>query len=117
GDGLDYAFEAVGRTSTIEQAFAMLREGGTATVIACPSSDATVTIPAQALLTERTLEGSRMGSNRFRLDVPLYAALYLDGRRKLDEVLSATLALEDINDAIASFGDVDRSFARTVITF
>lgn len=115
GDGVDHAFEAVGHPNTIAQAFAMLREDGTATVIGYPRSEDMITIPGQFLLPGRRLQGSRMGSNRFRIDAPLLASLYLDGRLKLDELRSRTIALDEINTAIERFSDA--TYARTLISF
>ncbi len=41
-----------------------------------------------------------MGSNRFRLDMPRYVDLYLQGQLKLDEMISARLPLDQVNDAL-----------------
>ena len=46
--------------------------------------------------------GSKMGSVRLPLDIPMLADWYLDGRLKLDELISGRYALGQINDAIAS---------------
>jgi Zn-dependent alcohol dehydrogenase len=55
--------------------------------------------------------GSMMGSNRFRLDMPRYVDFYLDGRLKLDEMISARVPLEQINGAFDRMkaGEVARS--------
>ena len=45
--------------------------------------------------------GSKMGSGRLAIDIPLLTDLYDEGRLKLDELVSATYPLEGINDAIA----------------
>ena len=45
-----------------------------------------------------------MGSNRFRQDMPRYVDLYLDGRLKLDELVSARIKLEEVNDGFARSG-------------
>jgi len=52
-----------------------------------------------------------MGSNRFRLDMPRYVDFYLDGRLRLDEMISARLPLEEINTAFDKMkaGEVARS--------
>ena len=63
------------------------------------------------LLGEKRLQGSTMGSNRFRVDMPRYIEMYLQGRLKLDELVSARLSLDEVNDAFASMkaGEVARS--------
>jgi S-(hydroxymethyl)glutathione dehydrogenase/alcohol dehydrogenase len=115
GSGVDYAFEAIGLKETAEQAFAMLHKGGTATVIGMIPMGVKVELDGFELLSEKRLQGSSMGSNRFRLDMPRYADLYLDGRLKLDELVSARIDLADIN---AGFAAITRGeVARSVIIF
>ena len=48
---------------------------------------------------EKKLVGSFMGSNQFRVDMPRYIEFYLDGRLRLDEMVSARIGLDGINDA------------------
>jgi S-(hydroxymethyl)glutathione dehydrogenase/alcohol dehydrogenase len=115
GGGVDHAFEAIGLKATAEQAFAMLRKGGTATVIGMVPFGEKIEIDAFQLLLEKRLQGSNMGSNRFRVDMPQYIEWYMAGRLKLDELVSAVLPLEKINDGFAALrsGEV----ARQLITF
>ena len=56
-----------------------------------------------------------MGSNRFRIDMPRYVDLYLNGRLKLDDLVSDRIPLESVNDAFAAMkrGEI----ARDVILF
>lgn len=115
GIGVDHALEVVGLQATLEQAFAMLDTRGTATMVGVPRPEVRVSIPAAQLLLEKRLQGTKMGSTRFRIDIPLYCRLYLDGRLQLDELLSATVPLTSVNAALA---DLDNpSGARTVLTF
>ena len=66
-------------------------------------------------LREKKIQGSNMGSNRFRVDMPRYIDLYLQGRLKLDEMITARGQLEDVNEAFRAMkaGEV----ARTVLMF
>ncbi len=114
GAGVEYSFEAIGLKKAAEQAYAMLEIGGTATVIGMIPLGQTVEIQGIDLLFEKTLQGSNMGSNRFRVDMPRYIDLYLDGRLKLDEMVSRELKLEDVNDAFAALekGEVARQVIR-----
>ncbi|HLU96134.1 MAG TPA: Zn-dependent alcohol dehydrogenase [Thermobifida alba] len=115
GGGVDHAIEVVGVAATMEQAFQMLDTQGTATVVGVARPDVQVRVPATDLLLEKRLQGSKMGSSRFRIDIPLYCRLYLDGRLKLDELLSARVPLTEVNRALA---DLDNPLgARTVLTF
>jgi S-(hydroxymethyl)glutathione dehydrogenase/alcohol dehydrogenase len=107
--GVDYSFEALGRRETIELAFALLRPGGTATVMGL--LDAPFELPGKALLMERKVQGSMLGSVNLRRDIPYFISLYNQGRLKLDELISGRIKLEEINegfDALAK-GSVTRS--------
>jgi S-(hydroxymethyl)glutathione dehydrogenase / alcohol dehydrogenase len=115
GGGVDHAFEAIGLTTTAQQAFNMLAKGGTATVIGMIPLGERVEIDGFQLLMEKRLQGSNMGSNRFRIDMPQYIEWYLAGKLKLDELVSAVMPLEEINDGFAALkgGEV----ARQLVTF
>ena len=115
GGGVDHAFEAIGLASTAQQAFNMLSKGGTATVIGMIPLGEHVEIDGFQLLMEKKLQGSNMGSNRFRVDMPQYIEWYLAGRLKLDELVSGVMPLEKINDGFAALkgGEV----ARQLISF
>jgi len=115
GGGVHYSFEAVGMKPTAEQAFKMLRRRGQATVIGLIPVGVNIEIHGVELLDEKTLTGSNMGSNQFRTDMPRFVEMYLDGRLKLDEMISKTITLEEINEGFADMkaGNV----ARSVIAF
>ena len=115
GDGVDYSFEAIGLKPTTEQAFAMLRPGGTTVVVGMIPLGTSIEIPGVDFMYEKKLVGSLMGSNNFRTDMPRYAQMYMQGRLKLDELVSARLSLEDVNKA---FDEMQRgSVARSVLVF
>jgi S-(hydroxymethyl)glutathione dehydrogenase/alcohol dehydrogenase len=115
GGGVHHAFEAIGLKVAAEQAFGMLRAGGTATIIGMIPIGQNVELPGVAFLSEKKIQGSNMGSNRFRVDMPRYIDMYMDGRLKLDELVSARISLDEINDGFAAMktGEV----ARSVIVF
>ncbi len=115
GGGVEYSFEAIGLKATAEQAFAMLRSGGTATIIGMIPEGGRIELPGSDFLDEKKIQGSNMGSNRFRIDMPRYVDLYLGGRLKLDELVSARIGLDEINDGFEAMrrGEV----ARSVIVF
>lgn len=113
--GVDHAIEVVGIPATIEQAFAMLGTRGTATVVGLPQVGDRVTLPAAAFLAEKRIQGSRLGGTRLRVDVPLYAEMYLAGRLDLDALQGRTIGLEELP---AALDDIDAAIAaRTVVTF
>ncbi len=115
GGGVHFSFEAIGLKHTSEQAFEMLRPGGTATVIGMVPVGQKLEIDAESLLYEKKLQGSNMGSNRFRVDMPRYVDFYLAGKLHLDEMISQRIRLEEINEAFHAMkkGEI----ARSVIMF
>jgi S-(hydroxymethyl)glutathione dehydrogenase/alcohol dehydrogenase len=115
GGGVDYSFEAIGLKVAAEQAFYSVKPGGTATVIGMIPVGQKVELDGYMFLTERKLQGSNMGSNRFRIDMPQYIDFYLQGRLNLDDMISKHDKLENVNEAFRAMkaGEV----ARTVIDF
>ncbi|HEY5071825.1 MAG TPA: Zn-dependent alcohol dehydrogenase [Caulobacteraceae bacterium] len=113
--GVQHAFEAVGMKKTTEQAFGMLRRGGTAYVIGMIPIGQSVEIPGYAFLGEKKLVGSLMGSNHFPVDMPRLVDMYLAGKLKLDDMISRRIKLEEVNDA---FDEMKTGqIARSVIVF
>ena len=115
GGGVEYSFEAIGLKETAEQSFEMLKPGGTATVIGMIPSKTKLEIRGIELLSEKKLQGSTMGSNQFRTDIPQMINFYLEGKLLLDEMVSSTIALDEINEG---YGWMKAgSSARTVVKF
>ena len=115
GGGVHYSFEAIGLATTAQQAFKMVRRGGTATVIGMIPVGTMVEIHGPELLGEKKLQGSNMGSNRFRVDMPRFIEFYLQGKLHLDKMISGRIRLEQVNEALEQLktGEV----ARNVILF
>lgn len=115
GGGVHYSFEAIGLKATAEQAFQMLRAGGTATIIGMIPPGDMVSLHGVDFLSEKKIQGSMMGSNRFRVDMPRFVDFYLQGRLHLDDLVSARIKLADVNEGMAALetGEI----ARSVIIF
>ena len=113
--GVHYAFECIGLKATAEQSFSCLRSGGTATLIGMIPVGTKIELHGPDFLRERRIQGCMMGSNRFRTDMPRLIEFYLQGRLRLREMVSARIALEEVNDGFAALktGGV----ARSVIVF
>jgi S-(hydroxymethyl)glutathione dehydrogenase/alcohol dehydrogenase len=111
--GVDHAIEAAGSRVTMEAAFRMLRPGGTATVCGLIGFGQKIELDALDLLFEKRIQGSQMGSNRFRLDIPRYANQYLAGRLELDAMVSRTIRLDEIDAAFAAMAEGE--LARQVV--
>lgn len=111
GRGADYSFEVIGLGKTIEQAYACARQGGMTIVVGAPSREDTVTIPASSLLVEKEIKGSLYGSARPRVDMPQLIDLYMKKKLKIDELVSRTYSLDEVNVAMEALerGEVARS--------
>ena len=88
---------------------------GICTIIGVLPDGVTMEIGWDSLFAEKTLQGSHMGSNRFRIDIPRYIDLYLDGRLKLDEMITRRGALGDINELFDTLKS--RDGARQLVMF
>jgi S-(hydroxymethyl)glutathione dehydrogenase/alcohol dehydrogenase len=116
GRGADYVFVTVGNAQAITQSLGLLRMGGTAVIVGLPPRDALAQIsPFDLAAKGQRILGSYMGSSRLAIDVPWLARLYLQGRLKLDELITGRYSLDQINEAIES---MERGEAlRNVIMF
>ena len=96
--GVDHAIECLGLKKTAEQSFEMLKVGGTATLVGMVPFGEKIELHGFDFLRERKIQGSSMGSNRFRTDMPRLIELYLQGRLHLDDWISDKIDLDQIND-------------------
>jgi len=101
GRGADYVFVTVGSASAIESSFDLLAPGGAAVIVGMTANGVTVDLDSTTLASrnQRVL-GSKMGSGRVAVDIPKLVDLYHDGHLLLDELVSRTYGLDDINHAI-----------------
>jgi NDMA-dependent alcohol dehydrogenase len=116
GRGVDYAFEVIGLTATMRQAYDSLAKRGMAVIVGVTPMTTEVAVPVMSLVfEERVLTGSIYGSSRPRIDIPRLIDLYRAGKLLLDELLTRTYPFEHINEAYAALerGEV----ARSVVTF
>jgi S-(hydroxymethyl)glutathione dehydrogenase / alcohol dehydrogenase len=109
--GVDYAFEVVGTQKTVEQALASTHRGGMAVVVGVCPSGTRLSIDPTMFLQQRILTGTSFGGGHQRTDVPLLLDLYMDGKYKLDELISRRLPLGELNHAFDLMlqGEVKRS--------
>jgi S-(hydroxymethyl)glutathione dehydrogenase/alcohol dehydrogenase len=113
--GVNYSFECLGAKITAEQSFSMLAPGGTATIIGMIPVGTKIELHGVDFLAERKIQGSLMGSNRFRVDMPRLIEFYMQGKLHLDHLISGHIKLDQINEGFNAL----RSGAavRNVITF
>jgi S-(hydroxymethyl)glutathione dehydrogenase/alcohol dehydrogenase len=115
GGGVNYSFECLGAKVTAEQAFGMLAPGGVATIIGMIPVGTKIELHGPDFLPERKIQGSMMGSNRFRTDMPRLIEFYLQGKLHLNHLISGHLSLNQINDG---FDQLRKGAAvRNVISF
>ncbi|HNH20054.1 MAG TPA: Zn-dependent alcohol dehydrogenase [Pseudomonadales bacterium] len=115
GGGVHYSFEAIGLKATAEQAFKMLRRGGAATIIGMIPVGVMIELHGAELLTEKKIQGSIMGSNRFRIDMPRFIDFYMAGKLHLDEMVARRVKLSEVNESLAALKTGET--ARNVIVF
>jgi S-(hydroxymethyl)glutathione dehydrogenase/alcohol dehydrogenase len=96
--GVDHALDCLGSKQTAEDAFKMLAFDGTATLVGLFKAGQTIELTGSDFLRERKIQGSLLGSNRFRVDMPRIIELYMQGRMDLDVFISQKIKLEEIND-------------------
>ena len=101
GGGVPYSFEAIGSKATAEQSFAMLRPGGTATIIGMIPFGTKIELHGADFLRDRKIQGTSMGGNRFRVDMPRLLSLWQQGKLKLDHLISGRIKLGEINEGFA----------------
>ena len=94
----------------------MVHKGGRLVLVGVVPLGTNIEFPGlDIVLQGKQVVGSMMGGNRFRIDMPRYVEFYLDGRLRLDEMISARMPLSEVNTAFDKLkaGEV----ARSVITF
>jgi len=116
GRGADYVFVTVGAKQAFDQSYGLLAKSGTVVLVGLPANGVMSEIsPTTMAFYSQNILGSKMGSARIQVDIPNLVSLYQQDRLKLDELVTKTYPLEEINEAIAS---VKRGDAlRNVIVF
>lgn len=113
-DGVDYAFDAIGRTITTEQAIRMLGLGGAAVIVGLPPTGAKASFEPLVLAeADQRILGSNYGSVRPSIDIPALVDRYMDGQLKLDPLISGRRPLAE---AAQAFEDLESGEAlRTLL--
>jgi S-(hydroxymethyl)glutathione dehydrogenase/alcohol dehydrogenase len=103
GEGVQYAFEAIATPATIGQAYACTGKNGTVVVVGLtPATAESIPVPPLDLvLYQKTLMGTLYGDSQPRNDIPNLLALYHAGKLKLDELVTRTYTLDQVNEAYA----------------
>lgn len=115
GGGVHHAIEAVGRQASADLAVAVLRRGGTATILGMMPLDCKVGLGAMDLLGGKKLMGAIMGMNHFPVDLPRLVDFYLRGLLDLDTIIAERIPLEKINEGFDKMKG--GTSARSVVVF
>lgn len=98
GGGADYSFECIGNVNTMRQALECCHKGwGESVVIGVAPAGAEIATRPFQLVTGRVWRGSAFGGARGRTDVPKIVDWYMDGKINIDDLITHTMPLEDIN--------------------
>jgi S-(hydroxymethyl)glutathione dehydrogenase/alcohol dehydrogenase len=96
--GADYSFECIGNTTTMRQALECCHKGwGQSVIIGVAEAGKEIATRPFQLVTGRVWKGSAFGGARGRTDVPRIVDWYMDGKIRIDELITHRLKLEDIN--------------------
>jgi S-(hydroxymethyl)glutathione dehydrogenase / alcohol dehydrogenase len=115
GRGADYVIECAGHPQAFRLSPEILRPGGELVWLGKINVDRDVAFRWGALMGEKRIVRSSYGGARPRRDFPWLSRLYLDGKLKLDELITRRIRLEEINEGFAAMtrGEI----VRAVIVF
>ena len=96
--GADYSFECIGNVNTMRQALECAHKGwGESIIIGVAGAGQEISTRPFQLVTGRSWRGSAFGGARGRTDVPKIVDWYMDGKINIDDLITHTMPLEDIN--------------------
>jgi S-(hydroxymethyl)glutathione dehydrogenase / alcohol dehydrogenase len=114
GEGVDYAFDAIGDSTVSRACYDAVRRGGTAVIVGMAPTGSEIPIPSTIAGDEKIVKGCFYGSTRPAVDFPRLVDFYLRGVLQLDRMITRTYPLTDINAAFDALGRGDN--ARGVLT-
>ena len=98
--GVDYSFECIGKVEVMRQALECCHKGwGESIIIGVAASGEEISTRPFQLVTGRVWRGTAFGGARGRTDVPGIVDWYMDGKINIDDLITHTMPLDDINDA------------------
>lgn len=112
----DAVIEAAGHPRALETAIALTAPGGITVTVGLPAPGQSITVDPLTLTAEaRTIRGSYLGSAVPEHDIPIYEQLWREGKLPVESLVSATIPLENINEAMDKLADGQT--VRQLITF
>jgi len=114
--GADYSFECVGNVDLMRQALECCHRGwGVSVIIGVAGAGQEIRTRPFQLVTGRVWKGTAFGGARGRRDVPKIVDWYMDGRIRIDELITHTMPLADINRAFDLMHEGES--IRSVVTY
>ena len=114
--GADYSFECIGNVNTMRQALECAHKGwGESVIIGVAGSGQEISTRPFQLVTGRVWRGTAFGGAKGRTDVPKIVDWYMDGKINIDDLITHTMPLEDINSAFDLMHE--GKSIRSVVTF
>ena len=110
--GVDYSFECIGNVEVMRQALECCHKGwGESWIIGVAGAGQEISTRPFQLVTGRVWRGTAFGGARGRTDVPRIVDWYMDGKINIDDLITHTMPLEEINSAfdLMHAGDSIRS--------
>ena len=100
GGGADYSFECIGNVNTMRQALECCHKGwGESYIIGVAGAGQEISTRPFQLVTGRSWKGTAFGGARGRTDVPKIVDWYMEGKLNIDDLITHTMPLEQINNA------------------
>ena len=98
--GADYSFECIGNVDTMRQALECCHRGwGVSVIVGVAGAGKEISTRPFQLVTGRVWKGTAFGGAKSRTQVPQIVDWYMDGKINIDDLITHTMPLEDINDA------------------
>jgi S-(hydroxymethyl)glutathione dehydrogenase/alcohol dehydrogenase len=98
--GADYSFECVGNVDLMRQALECCHRGwGVSVIIGVAGAGQEIKTRPFQLVTGRVWKGTAFGGARGRTDVPKIVDWYMDGKIRIDDLITHKMPIEKINDA------------------
>ena len=100
GGGADYSFECIGNVEVMRQALECCHKGwGESIIIGVAGAGQEISTRPFQLVTGRVWRGTAFGGAKGRTEVPRIVDWYMDGKIDIDDLITHTMPLEDINKA------------------
>lgn len=98
--GADYSFECIGNVNTMRQALECCHKGwGESVIIGVAGAGQEISTRPFQLVTGRVWRGTAFGGARGRTDVPKIVDWYMEGKINIDDLITHTMPLDEINQA------------------